>query len=143
MSGKLIVFEGADNLGKTTQIEALHSYLAIEKKLKVIKTREPGATNLGSKIREILLNSKEKIPPIAQLMLFEADRNIHYETVLKPYLDKDYVILCDRFYLSTLVYQHKLNGTDETAAGCRPYCGYRRYRRCGQHGHLYFIKSRL
>ena len=75
--GKLIVFEGADNLGKTTQIEALYSYLTVEKKLKVIQTREPGATNLGSKIREILLNSKEKIPAKAQLLLFQADRNIH------------------------------------------------------------------
>lgn len=111
--GKLIVFEGADNLGKTTQIEALYSYLANEKKLNVIKTREPGATNLGSKIREILLNSKEKIPAKAQLLLFQADRAIHTETTLKPYLDKGYVILCDRFYLSTLVYQHKLNGISE------------------------------
>lgn len=113
--GKLIVFEGADNLGKSTQVEALHSYLTTEKKLKVIKTREPGATNLGSKIREILLNSKEKINPKAQLLLFQADRNIHYETILKPYLDKGYVILCDRFYLSTLVYQHKLNGISENS----------------------------
>jgi dTMP kinase len=113
--GKLIVFEGADNLGKTTQIEALYSYLANEKKLNVIKTREPGATNLGSKIREILLNSKEKIPAKAQLLLFQADRNMHYETILKPYLDKGYTILCDRFYLSTLVYQHKLNGVSENS----------------------------
>lgn len=111
--GKLIVLEGADNLGKTFQIDALYSYLTNEKKLKVIKTREPGATNLGSKIREILLNSKEKIPPKAQLLLFQADRNIHCETVLKPYLEQGYTILCDRFYLSTLVYQHKLNGTSE------------------------------
>lgn len=113
--GKLIVFEGADNLGKTTQIEALYSYLTNEKKLKVMQTREPGGTHIGSKIREILLNSKEKIPPKTQLLLFEADRNLHYENILKPYLEQGYIILCDRFYLSTLVYQHKLNGTSENA----------------------------
>lgn len=114
MNGKLIVFEGADNLGKTTQIEALFSYLS-KKKLKVIKSREPGGTNLGLQIREILLNSKEKLPPKTQLFLFEADRNYHYENVLKPYLEQGYIILCDRFYLSTLVYQHKLNGISENA----------------------------
>jgi dTMP kinase len=113
--GKLVVFEGADNLGKTTQIEALYSYLTTKMKLNVIKTREPGATNLGSKIREILLNSKEKLPSKTQLLLFQADRNLHYENILKPYLDKGYIILCDRFYLSTLVYQHKLGGISENA----------------------------
>lgn len=111
--GKLIVFEGADSLGKTTQIEALYNYLTKVKNLKVIQTREPGGTNLGSKIREILLNSTEKLPPKAQLLLFEADRNLHYENILKPYLEQGYIILCDRFYLSTLVYQHKLNGLSE------------------------------
>jgi dTMP kinase len=110
--GKLIVMEGADSLGKTTQIEALYNYL-ISKGQKVIQTREPGGTNLGSKIREILLNSKEKLSPKAQLLLFQADRSLHYENILKPYLDKGYTILCDRFYLSTLVYQHKLNGISE------------------------------
>jgi dTMP kinase len=111
--GKLICFEGADNLGKTFQIEALLSYLSIKKNINVIQTREPGGTIIGSKIREILLNSKEKIPNKAQILLFEADRNIHYNTVLKPYLDKGYTILCDRSYLSTLVYQHKLGGIPE------------------------------
>lgn len=111
--GKLIVFEGADSLGKTTQIEALYNYLANEKKLNVYKTREPGGTNLGSKIREILLNSEDKIPPKTQLLLFQADRNLHYEDIIKPLLEQGFIILCDRGYLSTLVYQHKLNGTPE------------------------------
>jgi dTMP kinase len=111
--GKLIVFEGADNLGKTTQIEALFNYLKNEKKLKIHKTREPGATIAGSKIREILLNNKEPLPAKTQLLLFEADRNLHYEEVLKPLLEQGYIILCDRFYLSTLVYQHKLGGNKE------------------------------
>lgn len=115
MGGKLIVFEGADNLGKTTQIEAVYNYLNENKKNKVIKTREPGGTIIGSKIREILLNSNEKLPGKTQLLLFQADRNYHFEHILKPYLDKGYIILCDRFYLSTLVYQHKINGISENS----------------------------
>lgn len=112
MIGKLIVIDGVDNTGKSTQIEALTNYLRNKKK-KVINTKEPGAGIIGSQIREILLNSKEKLPAKTQLLLFEADRNYHYETFLKPYLDKGYIIICDRFYLSTLVYQHKLNGIPE------------------------------
>lgn len=110
--GQLIVFEGADNLGKTTQIEALYNFLK-DKKLKVIQTREPGGTPIGSKIREILLNSTEKLPAKTQLLLFQADRSYHVEKIIKPYLEQGYTILCDRFYLSTLVYQHKLNGISE------------------------------
>lgn len=112
MKGKFIVFDGADDLGKTTQIELLYKYL-LEKGEKVAKTREPGGTNIGSRIRDILLNSKEKLPPKTQLFLFLADRNYHYEKVLKPKLEQGYIILCDRFYLSTLAYQHKLNGIPE------------------------------
>lgn len=112
MSGKLIVFEGADALGKSTQIELVYDFLKSRGE-KVIKSREPGATKIGSKIREILLNSNEKLPAKTQLFLFQADRNLHYENVLKPLLEQGYTILCDRFYLSTLVYQHKLNGLSE------------------------------
>lgn len=110
--GKLICFEGADNLGKSTQIEALYEFLKV-KNNKVIKTREPGGTNIGSRIREILLNSDEILPSKTQLFLFEADRSYHFEKVLNPYLEKGYIILCDRFYLSTKVYQHKLNNLNE------------------------------
>ena len=108
--GKLIVFEGADDLGKTTQIEKVYDYL-LDKNEKVVKTREPGGTKIGDRIRDILLNTDEKLPPKTQLLLFEADRSYHYESKLKPLLEQGYTILCDRFYLSTLVYQHKLNGT--------------------------------
>lgn len=114
MKGKLIVFEGADNLGKTTQIEMLYKYLKDEKKIdKIYKTREPGGTIFGSKLRKLLLESKEILPSKTQLFLFEADRNYHYENIIKPYLEQGYIILCDRFYLSTLVYQSKLGNLSE------------------------------
>lgn len=111
MKGKFIVFEGADDLGKTTQIEMLYNYL-LNKGLKVIKTREPGGTNIGSKIRDILLNSEDKVPPLSELFLFMVDKNIHYEKIIKPYLEQGFIVLSDRFQLSTLVYQHKLKGHD-------------------------------
>lgn len=111
-NGKLIVFEGADDLGKTTQIDLLYNYLS-DNNYKVIKTREPGGTNLGSRLRNLILNSKEKMPSKTELFLFLADRNYHYEKVLKPKLEEGYIILCDRFYLSTLVYQHKLGNLKE------------------------------
>lgn len=121
MSGKFITFEGADKLGKSTQIEALYKYL-LDKGEKVIKTREPGSTKLGSKIRELLLNSEEPITPKAQLFLFQADRAIHMKEVILPHLEEGYTILCDRFILSTLVYQSKFNGLDERTV--IDMCGY-------------------
>jgi len=110
--GKFIVFEGADDLGKSTQIKLLQSWLT-DANYKVITTREPGGTNLGSRIRSLLLDTKEDIPKKAELLLFMADRTIHYEQKIKPYLEKGYIILCDRFHLSTLVYQCMLKGNSK------------------------------
>lgn len=111
--GKLIVFEGPDGTGKSTQIDLVYNEIFKSGITKVVKTKEPGGTNLGSRIRNLILDTEYKIPPITQLMLFQADRNIHYEYFLKPKLEDGYIILCDRFYLSTLVYQHKINGINE------------------------------
>jgi dTMP kinase len=110
--GRFIIFEGADDLGKTTQIEKVYQHF-LDKGMDVIKTREPGGTTTGSKIRNILLESKERVPKIAELLLFMADRNIHYHQVIKPHLDKGYTVLCDRFHLSTIVYQYHLKGNDK------------------------------
>jgi dTMP kinase len=84
----------------------------LDKGEKVIKSREPGGTPIGSKLRDILLNSEERVPPLSEVLLFMADRNIHYHKVIKPYLEQGYIVLCDRFHLSTLVYQHHLKGND-------------------------------
>lgn len=109
--GKFIAFEGADDLGKTTQMELIYKSL-LDKGENIIKTREPGGTEAGAKLRDILLNSVKQVPPLSELTLFMVDKNIHYEQVIKPYLAEGYTILCDRFQLSTLVYQHKLKGLD-------------------------------
>lgn len=107
MEGKFIVFDGADCLGKTTQIDIIFHHL-LEQGYKVVMTRNPGGTSTGNKIREVLLNNDKPINSKAQLLLFLADRALHYDEFIKPHLDEGYIILCDRYLLSTLVYQHKL-----------------------------------
>ena len=102
--GKFIVFEGIDGSGKTTQAKKLYEYLK-EKGLKTVLTKEPGGTDIGKEIRKILLNKAYNIPPIAELLLYEADRNIHISTFVKPKLHNGYVVISDRYIYSTLAYQ--------------------------------------
>lgn len=82
----------------------------LSKKYQVSNTKEPGGTNLGSRIRNLLLNTEESLPLKAELLLFFADRNIHIEQKIIPLLEKGELILCDRHLLSTLAYQHNLKG---------------------------------
>ncbi len=103
--GKFIVFEGIDGCGKTTQSLNLYKFLK-KREYSVILTNEPGGTKLGKKIREILLSKSDEIfPPIAELLLYEADRNIHIHNVIKPFIEKDFIIISDRYKYSTLAYQ--------------------------------------
>ena len=103
--GKFIVFEGIDGCGKTTQSLNLYNFLK-KREYSVILTNEPGGTELGKKIREILLSKSDEIfPPIAELLLYEADRNIHIHNVIKPFIEKDFIIISDRYKYSTLAYQ--------------------------------------
>ncbi|NET24791.1 dTMP kinase [Okeania sp. SIO1I7] len=125
MVGKLIVFEGVEGGGKTTQIQLLKDWL-LEKKqsreilskfidLEVIVTREPGGTKLGQALRELLLNtdiSGEQIQERAELLLYAADRSQHIENLIKPYLKKGAIVLCDRFTDSTIAYQGYGRGLD-------------------------------
>ncbi|WP_299226865.1 dTMP kinase [Sulfurihydrogenibium sp.] len=110
--GFFITFEGIEASGKTTQINLLYDYLKSIGK-NVIKTREPGGTKIGQKIREILLSKwDEKFPYIAELLLYEADRNIHFHNVIKPSLEAGYIVLSDRYIDSTTAYQHYARGID-------------------------------
>ncbi|RUM57553.1 MAG: dTMP kinase [Persephonella sp.] len=109
--GKFIVFEGIDGSGKTTQAKKLYEYLK-EKGLKTVLTKEPGGTDIGKEIRKILLNKDYNIPPIAELLLYEADRNIHISTFVKPKLHNGYVVISDRYIYSTLAYQSFGRGID-------------------------------
>lgn len=117
MWGKLIVFEGGEGSGKTTQLARSHQWLvesrwyqlaAISSPQKVILTREPGGTQLGTDLRQLLLRTTTGEPPIqdrAELLLYAADRVQHVEAVLKPQLAQGGLILCDRYTDSTVAYQ--------------------------------------
>ncbi len=112
MKSYFITFEGIEGAGKSTQAKNLYSYL-IERNIKSALTREPGGTNLGKKIRDIVLTPTDEIfPPNAELMLYEADRNIHIHNVIKPNLNKGINVICDRFIDSTLAYQGYARGLD-------------------------------
>ncbi|RMA97897.1 dTMP kinase [Hydrogenothermus marinus] len=110
MKGLFITFEGVEGAGKSTQAKMLYEYFN-NKKIKAILTKEPGGTKTGLKIREILLShTDEKFTGISELFLYEADRNLHIENVIKPNLEKGINVICDRFIDSTLAYQGYARG---------------------------------
>lgn len=106
-----ISFEGPDKAGKTTQITMLKEY-AEKNNLDWLFTRNPGATKLGQKLREIVLDCGEVISDKAELMIYLADRAHQVTEVLKPNLEKGRVVICDRFNDSTLAYQGYGRGID-------------------------------
>ena len=122
MNGKLIVFEGIEGGGKTTQIRRTCEWLRDRLGSSgpaIVTTKEPGGTGLGRSLRKILLDSssEEAIAPAAELLLFASDRAQHVETFLKPHLEKGAIILCDRFTDSTIAYQGFGRGLDRDLIG--------------------------
>ncbi len=109
--GLFITFEGADGSGKTTQLEKVKTFLE-QKGYNVVTTREPGALEMGKKIREILLHSEEKVADKCELFLFLADRAQHIETFIKPAINQGKIVLCDRHTDSTVAYQGYGRGGD-------------------------------
>jgi dTMP kinase len=115
MSGKFIVFEGVEGAGKTTQIhktaEWLQTRYGQEKSISI--TREPGGTQLGRQIRQLLLEDPDSdVSNRAELLLYGADRAQHVESVIRPHLDRGDIVLCDRFTDSTIAYQGYGRGFD-------------------------------
>lgn len=103
--GVFVVFEGGEGAGKSTQVQLLARSLR-EEGLTVTVTHEPGATELGARIRQVLLHSDGPPPsPRAEALLFAADRAHHVHTVIRPALDAGSVVLCDRYVDSSLAYQ--------------------------------------
>lgn len=107
-----ITFEGADGSGKSTQLDMAVKHLE-SKGIDLIKTRDPGGTPLGCKIREILLNYVGHIAPTCELLLYLADRAQHVEEKLFPALNEGKFVLCDRYVDSTLAYQGYARGLDK------------------------------
>ena len=111
MRGKFIVIEGIDGCGKTTQIEEISRWLPksglMKKNSKLVKTREPGGSLLGKKLRNLILeNDKNNNPSsLAELLLYSADRAEHVSKIISPALEKEHWVLSDRFADSTLAYQ--------------------------------------
>jgi dTMP kinase len=98
-----VTFEGLDGSGKSTQVELLRALLE-ESGREVVATREPGGTQLGEKIRELLLGGTE-ISPWAEAALFAAARAELVAEVIRPALDRGADVVCDRYLDSSLAYQ--------------------------------------
>jgi dTMP kinase len=104
LSGKFITFEGIDGSGKSTQLRLLADRLRA-KSLDVITTCEPGGTPLGRQLRTALLDTAEAVAPLAELLLFAADRAQHVQFLIRPAIDEGKVVLSDRYADATAAYQ--------------------------------------
>ena len=105
MRGKFITFEGLDGCGKTTQLEKLAAVLRAEG-IEVIATREPGGTEIGERIRTVLLDSRTAgLDPMAEMALMFASRAQQIAQIVLPALDAGKWVLCDRYTDSTEAYQ--------------------------------------
>ena len=98
-----IVFEGLDGSGKSTQQQLLNDKLQIDK-ISSISFREPGSTVIGEKIVKIL-QSDQKLSPLSELLLFYVSRSAIIEEKIKPALENYDVVICDRYFYSSIAYQ--------------------------------------
>lgn len=99
-----ITFEGIDGVGKSTQLDLLEKFLISEGK-EVVRTLEPGGTELGQEIRHLLLHRKGDVSPRAEALLYAADRAHHVATKIRPALASGKVVLSDRYFDSSVAYQ--------------------------------------
>lgn len=104
MTGKFITFEGIDGSGKSTQLRILSGELR-SRGVDVITTCEPGGTPLGRHLREAFLETEETVSPLAELLLFAADRAQHVEFLIKPAIAAGRVVISDRYADATSAYQ--------------------------------------
>ncbi len=105
MQGKFITLEGIEGSGKTTQLEFIVEYLKNADK-EVVCTREPGGTQVGEKIRDVLLDNQiSSMHSDTELMLMFAARVEHIKQVIEPELASGKWVVCDRFYDATYAYQ--------------------------------------
>jgi dTMP kinase len=104
VAGAFITFEGIDGSGKSTQMRMIASVLRL-RGLEVVTTREPGGTSLGKRLRAALLDLQEQVDPLAELLLYAADRAQHVRTLLRPALASDHIVLSDRYADATVAYQ--------------------------------------
>ncbi len=121
-SGRLIVFEGGEGSGKTTQIQRVQAWLEQQAQQAEgrfppwVTTREPGGTKMSQQIRQLLLgdDGAEPLQARTELLLYAADRAQHVEFLLRPQLANGALILCDRYTDSTIAYQGYGRGLDRS-----------------------------
>lgn len=107
--GLFITFEGPEGCGKSTQSKRLGRFLK-RGGFSVVVTRDPGGTRLGESIRKILLNSRNHFSPLSEVFLYELSRSELVRQVIRPALKRRAVVLSDRFFDSTIVYQGVAGG---------------------------------
>jgi len=114
VSGLFVTFEGGDGAGKTTQAALLEEWLAARGHT-VVRTREPGGTEVGVLIRDIVLHHRGEVAPRAEALLYAADRAHHIEHVVRPALERGDVVIQDRYLDSSVAYQGagRVLGRDE------------------------------
>ncbi|AME09321.1 MULTISPECIES: dTMP kinase [Gemella] len=113
MKGKFITVEGTDGSGKTTFLQFITKYL-VNKGYKVILTREPGGTEFSEKVRELLFDSNNRIDAKTESLLFCASRRDHIINKIIPYIEKGYIVICDRFVDSSIAYQSYGRGLEKS-----------------------------
>ncbi|MEL0237550.1 MAG: dTMP kinase, partial [Aquiluna sp.] len=99
-----ITFEGIDGVGKSTQLDLLEEYLT-SKGHSVVRTLEPGGTDLGHEIRHLLQHRKGDVAPRSEALLYAADRAHHVATKIRPALAEGKIVLSDRYFDSSVAYQ--------------------------------------
>jgi dTMP kinase len=104
VAGLFLTFEGGDGSGKSTQSALLTEWLTGQGQT-VVHTREPGGTDVGVQIREIVLHHRGHIAPRAEALLYAADRAHHVETIVRPALERGDIVLQDRYLDSSVAYQ--------------------------------------
>jgi len=104
VAGTFITFEGIDGSGKSTQLRLLANFLKTNG-CDVLLTREPGGTPVGNRLRAALLDAQEEVDPLAELLVFAADRAQHVRRVLRPALESGQVVFSDRYADATVAYQ--------------------------------------
>ena len=108
-----ITFEGIEGSGKSTQIQLLKEFFK-KKAQKAFFTKEPGSSEVGKKIRSVLLNKENKISPQTEIFLIFADRVQHVQEIIKPNLNEGKIVISDRYYDSSIAYQGQREGVDKT-----------------------------
>ena len=114
LPGLFVTFEGGDGSGKSTQAELLERWLTDAGRT-VVRTREPGGTDLGVELREIVLHRRGHIAPRAEALIYAADRAHHIATLVRPALERGEVVIQDRYLDSSVAYQgagREIDGTE-------------------------------